>query len=385
MEDRKPLDEIGNPDARLDELEYRLEHGSREEALRASLESLADPYPPLRHRATSALAARVDSTLANLFGAVVLEDEEALGRALADLPFDAPPDIPFTSPLRQAACRILAQTTGEATESILEQAASDADPDVRYQALIALHRLDLPGEMLERIVGPRLQDADSEVATVAAQICAERGLTDFADAIAAIRRRAAPSDRLQFAIALAELVGEHGAEIDEETFEEVYGELTDALDDGETIAGAARALVHLGSERAAAPLRDILDRWFVHPLLRVEAAGALIELDDERGAQYLCKALEHRRKDVRGYALRTVGRLQLDEHLDRLVETAEAGGYHADTAVIALAQFGSDAAMQALERLADSPPDDELGRLAERVLFQRRKLADFDPEQFEFM
>lgn len=385
MEDRTPLNEIGNPEARLDELEYRLEHASRGEAIEAALELLTDPYPPVRHRATTGLATRVDETLANLFGALVLEDAEALGRALAELETNSPPDLPFSSPVRQAACRILAHTQGEATENILERAASDDDADIRYQALVALHELDLEDDQLERTVGARLQDADPEVAAVAAQISAERGWTDFAEAIAAVRQRTSGSVRLQMAIALAELVGEHGADVDDETIDELYDDLVDALDDAETIAGAARALVHLGTERAAEPLRDILDRWFVHPILRVEAAGALIELGDDRGLEYLENALEHSRKDVRGYALRNVGRLELDAHFDLLVDTARQGGYHADTAVIALAEWGSDEALDALERLADTPPSDDVGRLAERALFQRRKLGQFDPELFEFM
>ena len=385
MEDRTPLADIANPDARLDELEYRLTHGDRSQAVEAALRSLSDAYPPIRHRATTALAARVDETLANLFGALVVGDEEATGRALADLEFDEIPQLAPNSAIRQAACRILAHTKGEATRHILEQATSDHDDDVRYQALVALHQLEPGDDELEPVVAPRLQDADPEIATVAAQITAERGWTDYTEALEAIWERTDGPARLQFALSIAELVGDHGAEIDEATLDRLVDEVIDALDEEETTAAAARALVHLGADRAIEPLHGVLDGWFVHPILRVEAASALIELDDRRGYEYLEKALDHRRDDVRGYALRTIGRLGLERHFDELVETAKVGGYHADTAVIALAEWGSDEALEALERLEQAAPNEDVRRLAGRVLLQLRELGEFDPELFEFM
>jgi len=385
MTDRKPLADIANPDARLDELEYRLREAGWTGAVEAALRSLTDPYPPIRHRATTALAVRVDETLANLFGALLVGDEGAAGRALGDLGFEPPPELPPDTAIRQAACRILAQTGGDASRRILEQATSDEDADVRYQALIALHEREPDGGDFERAVAPRLQDADPEVATVAAQIVADRGWTDYADAVEAIWNRSSGSARLQFALSLSELIGEHGAEVEASTIDQLLDEVIDALDDEETTAAAARALVHLGAGRATDPLHGVLDGWFVHPLLRVEAASALIELDDRRGFDYLERALDHRRKDVRGYALRTVGRLQLDRHFDRLVATARSGDYHADTAVIALAEWGSDEALEALDRIADQPPNDDVGAFAERALLQRRELGRFDPALFEFM
>lgn len=380
----KPLRDIANPEARLDELEYRLENGPWEAAVEAALQSLTDPFPPIRHRATSALAVRVDPTLANLFGGIVLENEEAMGRAMAELDFEVP-ELEPSGMLRQAACRILAHTRGEGTESVLQQAASDPDPDVRYQALVALHQVEPDEEDLERVVGARLQDSDPEVATVAAQITAQQGWTQFTDALEAIWRRATGKTGLQFAISLAELVGEHGGELDEETIEELVDVLTDALGDERTIAGAARALVSLGADRATEPLRGVLNRWFVHPILRVEAAGALIELGDDSGRDFLEDAFDDKRKDVRGYALRTAGRLGMSEHFDRLATLARSEDYHADTAVIALAEWGSDEALEVLEDVSESHPDEDLRRLANSALLQRRELGRFEPEMFEFL
>lgn len=385
MTERKPLDEIANPETRLDELEYILREADRPEAIDALLRSLTDPYPPLRHRATSALAERVDGPLANLFGALILQNEEAMGRALAELELDDPPELTPDAVVRQAACRILAHAEGEAVQRILERAATDEDADVRYQALVALHNIDMPEEELERAVAPRLQDADREVATVAAQITAEHGWTRYADALYAIWGRTASDAKLQFAISLAELVGSHGAELEDEAIDALVEQLTDALGDEETIAGACRALVALGSQRAVEPLRNVVDGWFVHPLLRVEAAAALVELDDDAGRDYLADALDHNRRDVRGYALRSVGRLELDEHFDRLVELAKDDSYHADTAILALAEWGSPAAMQALDEIATTQTDPELRRLAERARIQRRELGRFDPALFEFL
>lgn len=385
MSDRNPLDEIPNPDARLDELEYRLRTDTEPDGIEAALRALTDPYPPMRHRAASALAARVDEPLANLFGAIVLENEEAMGRARAELNVDRPPEIVPDASMRQAACRILAHAQGEAVHRILQQAAGDPDADVRYQALVALHNVDISDEELERTVGARLQDSDSEVATVAAQITAEKGWTTYTEALEKIWNRTHGDARLQFTIALAELAGTHGADLSSDTLDAVVDELTDALGDEETIAGASRALVALGAARAREPLRSVLDRWFVHPLLRVEAAAALVELDDERGREYLADALDHSRDDVRGYALRSVGRLQMGDHFSRLVELAESDDYHADTAILALAEWGTDEALDALEEASASNPDDELRQLAQRALVQRRELGRFEPALFEFL
>lgn len=385
MSDRKPLSEIPNPDTRLDELEYRLRADTEPNGVEAALRALSDSYPPIRHRATSALAARVDEPLANLFGAIVLENEEAMGRALADLKFAHPPDLVPDTAMRQAACRILAHAQGEAVHRILQEAASDPEADVRYQALVALHNVDIPDEELERSVGARLQDADTEVATVAAQITAEKGWTAYAQAIEKIWERTRGDSRLQFAIALAELAGTHDADLEPETLEALVDELTDALGDEETIAGASRALVALGAERAREPLRSVIDRWFVHPLLRVEAAAALVELNDERGRAYLAEALDHSRDDVRGYALRCAGRLQMDEHFGHIVELAKGDDYHTDTAILALAEWGTERALEALERVSRTHSDEELRRLAERALVQRRELGRFEPALFEFL
>jgi len=385
MSERKPLSEIPNPDARLDELEYRLRAGTEPDGVEAALRALSDAYPPIRHRATSALASRVDEPLANLFGAIVLEHEEAMGRALADLNVVHPPELVPDAAMRQAGCRILAHAQGEAVHRILQEAASDPEDDVRYQALVALHNVDIPEIELERTVGARLQDSDSEVAAVAAQITAEEGWTNYAPAIAKIWRRTRRDSRLQVAIALAELAGTHDADLEPATLDALVDELTDALGDEETIAGASRALVALGANRAREPLQSVLDRWFVHPILRVEAAAALVELDDERGRDHLAEALDHSRDDVRGYALRCAGRLQLDEHFDHIAGVAEGDAYHSDTAILALAEWGSDRALEALERVSETNPDDELRRMAERALIQRRELGRFEPALFEFL
>jgi len=383
--ERKSLAEIPNPETRLEELDYRLRRDTEPDGVEAALRALSDAYPPIRHRATSGLAARVDERLANLFGAIALENEEAMGRALADLEIADPPKLVPDTAMRQAACRILAHARGEAVHRILQEAAADPEADVRYQALVALHNVDIPDDELERTVGARLQDSDSEVATVAAQITAEKGWTQYADALEKIWERSRGDARLQFAIALAELAGAHGADLPDETVDEIVDEFTAALDHEETIAGASRALVALGAERAREPLRSVLDRWFIHPLLRVDAAAALVELDDERGREYLSDALDHSRDDVRGYALRSVGRLRMDRHFSQLVELAESDAYHADTAILALAEWGTDRALDALERASESNPDEELQRLAERALVQRRELGRFEPALFEFL
>ena len=385
MKERKQLRDIPNPDTRLEELEYRLANDDRRGVISALLDVVDDPYPPIRRRATEALAGRVDEPLANLFGALLLEEDEAAGRAVAQLGIEPPEHLGPTGPVKQAACRILAHTEGEGARDILGQAAADPDADVRYQALVALHNHEVPEDELERTVAARLQDADPEVASVAAQIVAEHGWTTYTEVITKKWRDARRDTRLQFAISLAELAGQHDADLPQANLDELLDELTDALRDERTVAGACRALVALGDKRAHEALESVVDGWFVHPLLRVEAAGALVELGDDAGRDALADYLDEDRDDVRGYALRQVGRLQLDAHFDRLADLAQSDDYHADTAILALAEWGSDEAMDILEDVADSQPDDDLAQLAKRALIQRRELGRFEPALFEFL
>ncbi len=383
MSDYLSLDEIPHPEGRLDEILMQIEERPREKAIELLVGSLTDPYPPIRHRAGEELGLRLDSEVIQLLCAILQGDIgtlEAAARALG-IAREAIPD-PDDPHVRQVVCLALQFSDAPASIEALSMAASDEAADVRYQALVALHELAIEPDRLRDAVYPRLDDADPEVATVAAQMAAEAGWAEATDRIVEGWESLERGGDLSFALALAELVGEYGAELDEDRLERLVDELTEALEDERTVAAASRGLVMLGAERAREPLSDLLDRWFIHPLLRLEAAGALIELGDPRGRDHLEDAIEHRRRDVRGYALRIVGRLQLDEHFERLTDTALSDDYHADTALLALGEWGGEAVEPLLKEATRRHPDDELRTLAERILEHLRSPKQFDADAF---
>lgn len=383
MSDYLDFDEIPHPQGRLDELLMQIDERPRRVALELLVDRLTDPYPPLRHRAGEELGLRLDDdVLALLHGLLRRSRDEAVGAAeRLELDPTLVPD-PDEAHVRHAACLALQFARDAESIDVLAEATTDEASDVRYQALVALHEIQPSLERLRSLLPDRLDDDDPEVATVAAQIAAETGWVEATEPIADVWESSDTRDRLPFALALAELVGDYGAELDGRRSDALVDQLTDALEDERTVAAASRGLVMLGTERARQPLSELLDRWFVHPLLRLEAAAALVELDDERGRTHLADALDHRRRDVRGYALRTVGRLRLDAHFDRLADTALSDDYHADTALLALGEWGGEAVEPLLEEAAERHPDDELRRLADDILERLRSPKDFDPDAF---
>ncbi|MFB6264132.1 MAG: HEAT repeat domain-containing protein [Bradymonadaceae bacterium] len=381
MTDRTDPADIANPRARLEELEYRTRHGEGPDLWTTLLARLEDPYGPVRSFATGALAERAADELAALARALVEQDTEGVAEATADLGIaaDAVP-APATG-VRQSACRILAHSNASYVETVLVTAAADEEPDLRYAALVALHDSGADGPDVRVAVEERLGDDDPEVTVVAAQFAAERGWLDLAADVEAAWHRVSGSNRLQIGLALAELAG--GEALARETADELTDELVAALDDEETVAAACRGLVALGADRAREPLRRLLDRWFIHPLLRCEAAAALVELGDSRGNDYLADALDHRRKDVRGYAVRIVGRLRLEEFADHLDALARSTDYHADTALLALGEWAGEAARETLAKVHDHHDDPDLSRLAERILAHLDATGSFDADTFE--
>ncbi|MGM0559146.1 MAG: HEAT repeat domain-containing protein [Myxococcota bacterium] len=364
---KRPLSDIANPQTRIDEFDLRVRRGDPSEVVRTLLEGIGDVYPPLRQRAALTASDVDDDALhAVLTGLVQGErrvDPIAQAHGLTD--DDVPP---INGPVRQAACLALRGADDPESLDALLEAASDEDDDVRYQALVSLHHRDAPDAQLREVVDARLEDEDTEVQIVTAQIIADRGWTEFTQRIESLWRGSSGELRRQLAFVLADLSAEADVELAPILREKLVDQLIDALSNEQTASAAARALASLDADQARNELRGVVNKWFGHPLHKVEAAAALVELDDQVGREYLAKALQSHRKDARGYAMRLVGKLGLDAFFDLIAAKARSTDYHADTAVLALGDFGGDRAQNILEELATSHPDDDIRELAADTL-----------------
>ncbi len=354
----EPVFKIANPQARLSELRYQLDQLDAPAARALGLRGLADPYPPVRHAAAQALSQRMTGALAETLRALLTG---------APQPGAPPPQLEVT----RAACVALRGAPGEATWEALRRCLESPDSDTRYQALTSLFHLDTPDERWDALMPALLSDPDDEVASVAAQVCAARGLASQRDALARRRASASAATRLHFTLALIELPGA----LDAPTQGALADELIAALAHEQTSAAASQALTRLG-ERAAPALRASiiealqrpLKRWLLHPILKVEAAGALAALGDPQGLAFLRGQLASRRKDARGYALTVAGRARLMPLFEEVAHAARHDAYHGETAILALGAYGTPQASALLEELWRVHPDAECRALAQQAL-----------------
>lgn len=362
------LADIHNPQTRIAEFEYRLREGTPLQRRRVVLEAMADIYPPLRHQAGAYAAEMRDDELNAVLRALAVGDAEAAVDAVVEMglePECAP--APFAA-VRQVACMGLGASPDARSSAALIQAASDDEPDVRYRALIALHVSDARGEAFADLVAQRLADPDPEVVVVAAQIASQAGWGELSEQMLAQWRAFYGSNKYQLALCLSDLVAESKVALDAEILHEIVDQFIAALKDEITTSSAIRALERLRVSRAKEPLEKIVSGWFSHPILKVEAAGALYSLGSEEGEKYLTKALGSSRKDARGYAIRVVGRLQIQAFFSQLQYIARSPEYHADTAVLALADYGGEDARAVLAEVALNHAEHEVRTLASKML-----------------
>lgn len=389
FDDRRDFSDIPNPETRLDELEYRLRRAEPDGAVRTLVRLLDDNYPPIRHRAASelgallangALSEPVETALIRFCRSAIQHDHQAMIHALSEMSVSE--DLPPSSDTRQASCRILAGA-GTRTSDTLTEALADEHPDVRYRAMVSLH--DTQAEVLtDSEIADYLHDNDLEVAAVSAQWLAERGATQYTDAILARRREIDSNEAMTLALAAAELIGDHAASASAAEKRELVDVLIAGLEDERTAPAAAKALVSMDARQAVEPLTDLLSRWFIHPIIRVQSAAALAELEESRGVEFLEQSLEHWRKDVRGAAIRAVGRIGIERFRADLEAMAQSEDYHADTAVLALADWGDDPAQHLLQNIARSHADPSVKQLAERALRQLEATGRVETDQLQF-
>lgn len=359
-----PLEGIANPQDRLAQLIWLLDEleADQENLERLLFGSLADPYPPVRERAGKEIIDRMTPTRASWLRQL----------ALGESPEGAPEWFPSpTREVQQAAILALRGDHSGDGEDALARLASHPDADIRYQALVTLFSLDVADERLDPIAMQAYSDRDDEVAMIAAQAASARNWTHHLDAVIERRESLRGELRLQFTLTIVELLAEGERP---ELIDGILEELEQGVANEKTSAACASALVDVAQRhghvaRATQTLRKELDRWFLHPLLKVEAAAQLTRLGDSRGLDFLSTSFDSRRKDARGYAIDVAGKLKLGALYGRVARVArDASDYHCDTAILALSNYNTPEARELLEELATNHADAELRALAQQAL-----------------
>lgn len=387
------LNNIPNSRARRAELQYRLKRLERLERIQMLCLALDDPYPPLRHDVAEAFQSELHSrsdddgsleeNLVEFLHCLVSlrEPPTEVLKALT-LPRDLVPRDSLRA--RVAACVALeASPWPERTTDVIRPLLDLDEADLRYQAVIAIHRL-LPGSaLLHDVVVDALGDEDPEIAVVATQVAVKESWEDLLPAFLHARARLHGEDRIQVTFSVGGLLDNSTltpADLPREARGDMIIECVDALRHEPHTAAAIKTLARLRATEAADELVGVTKRWFAHPILKVEAAAALVDLDHPRGEEYLERSLSSRRKDARGYALRIIGKRRLERFFPELVRVATGTGYHADTATLALADYDGPEARRLLDELSQSHADAEVRRLAGRALL---RLPDIDPASFD--
>ncbi len=381
------LANIPNSQARRNELHHRLPSLNRAQRLQLLCLTLDDPFPPIRQDVAQALKDELQASPGHNGALLRFLEATATGRAPAH-DVTAALDIPRQSlahdseRARMAACVALEGSTQPTeTADVIRPLLRAESAHLRYQALIAVYRL-VPGDRrLYDVVIEAMEDDDPEVAVVATQIAVKNAWTDLLPNFLRARARLEGEDRTQVTFSVGALIENSAmtaSDLPPEARTDMIAECVDALTHEPHTAAASKTLARLEATEAEGALVDVTTKWFAHPILKVEAAAALVELGSAEGPKHLQKALNSRRKDARGYALRVVGTHRLPQFFDHLVDVATADVYHADTATLALADFGDERARQVLSQIADSHPQAEVRQLASDAL--RRGLGDQSDE-----
>lgn len=340
--------QIANPNARRQEVEWRLARASDAEARALLLQALDDPYPPNRLGFAALLSQQLDDVTEQ-----AILDELHSARA---------------SEARAAAlCRALGGGRSSESFELLLTLAQDPSADMRYHALVSAHARHPDHEALRAVALRTLQDADAELIAISAQILATSHDEQALDALITALSHAPATARLHIAIAIAESAASL-ALVERARQAHILPILLGGVTQETTSAASARALVMLDAREAIPLLKRSLGRWLLHPILKVEIAGALARLGAPEGTAHLLRAMTGTRKDARGWALEVCGRHQLVGFMETIIQIASSTDYHADAAIFALAHYKHDDANAALERLSTTHPDEELRVLAARAL-----------------
>lgn len=356
----EPITQLSGVQRRVEELRWRASTLEDEDDVRRMLfASFEDTYPPVRHMAARLLGQRLDAQSIKVLNHLVQQapaiQAHAAALALSDVSSKDP-----------------------AAEAALLRGTEREDSDVRYQSLVSLFAIDASDDVLRPLMCRLLNDSDKEVVIVAAQITGARGYVEYFSSLVARRRTLRGFDRTHFALAISELLAQKPSLGTPDLVHEVFKDLEHALKREQTVAAAARALAtfaqntathEIHASRARQVLRAVLKKWFLHPILKVEAAAALVSLRDAVGEEFLVDQFASRHKGAKGYAIETAGRLGLTQFLDIIMAIANSMDFHNETAVIALGHYMAlEPARKALMHIEQLHTDADVRALAGEVL-----------------
>lgn len=227
---------------------------------------------------------------------------------------------------------------------IVEKGLDDDSAEVRFQALIALHRL--AGDDAEQAVLDKTHDDDAHIRHVALRLAEERHLEAGGDLPEALRLRARAalrdderSVRLAAAILLARAGDDSGKDV-----------IADAVNAGKGVdpEDEQTAIQLAGELRIEAARGGLMRRaWSMvpsrRPRFKWQARIALAALGDARARQSILRGLGSWSRDARTLAVAAAGRAGLAEARP-LIEAMSRDAGRADP----------DAVREALEQLGDS-------------------------------
>ncbi len=214
-----------------------------------------------------------------------------------------------------AALGEIAEPGDQEVLALLEQARTDAAPELRFQALIALNRLARP-TLLDSLVDAS-RDLDAEVRQIAFRLAEEHVLADGAPLPEPLRMRAraalrddVPSVRLAAAILLARVGDACGSDVIRAVVERK--DRVASLED-------EQAAIELAGELQISDARPALSRrafgffgLFRDPLAW-HARVALARLGDPQAKAVILRGLSAFTRDARTIAVAAAGRARLRE------------------------------------------------------------------------
>lgn len=234
----------------------------------------------------------------------------------------------------------LAEPGDEEALGPVRQALRAEDPELRYQALIAVARL-APEQANEALVSA-LADEDTEVRYIAVRLLEERWATndELPEHLAARLRRTLEDEDRHVRLAAAILFGRRGSEVGAEV-------LCESLVVGARHADDAQAAIELCGELGLAAARPLLERRaFASQLLRRNDATAwharvaLAKMGHERARETLRRGLKAWTRDARTLAVAAVGRAGLAEaHGDLVAMRGDSARADPEAVNEALAQL----------------------------------------------